>query len=429
MKNLRIAQKLMAMFAVVAALFAAVAGLSAYELHALDTVSSQIARNQLPQSFAADAINTALSDFYAALEAHVLATDPKYEQAATRKLRSLEILIDKKYSELMQRDNDAREMQMLTAFHGKWVKYLELAHNAESLSHQSRDHDAASLLQSGQGLFDSLSDDLDGYSDYQVTEAASQAKQADDTYASALITAAVSLVVALGVLGFILTALVRMIAQPLARMTDAMALMAAGNRDVAVPIEARADEVGGLAKALAGFRDQLALADQAKEEQAQLLVASIGAALGKLAEGDLTARVSVELAGPFAQLKGDFNEAISRLEETVQQVAGSAGGIATGASEIRAASDDLALRTEHQASSLERTATSMREVTAMVQETAAGAAEVLSSIGEAHDSADEGRQVVDAQWRQWTRSKVHRAKSATSSMSSMVSPSRPTCWH
>jgi methyl-accepting chemotaxis protein len=221
------------------------------------------------------------------------------------------------------------------------------------------------------------------------------AASAESTYTTGLVLSGILLVVTLSAQSLALVSLVRLVATPLSRMASVMRELAKGNRSVEVPVEPRRDEVGELATAMTGFRDQLALAEQAKEEQAHLLVASVGSALNQMAEGNLTARITVDLTGPFAKLKEDFNQAISSLESTIQSVAGAASGIHTGSSEIRAASDDLALRTEQQAASLERTSLAMSSVTAMVQETAKSAEEVLQSIEEAHRRAAEGSEVVE----------------------------------
>lgn len=104
-----------------------------------------------------------------------------------------------------------------------------------------------------------------------------------------------------------------------------------------VPDSDRADEVGALAKALGGLRDQLAAAERAKAEQTALIVESIGKGLSGLAEGDLISRVDVELTGPFAKLKADFNNAAEALQATMVQVSHAASSINGGAADIRQA--------------------------------------------------------------------------------------------
>ena len=395
MKNLRIAQKLMVMFGVIAALVAAITGISIYELRTLNASSDAIVHGQLPVLIAADAIDTATSDFEVALQARVLATSPEAVTAAETRLKARRAFIDQTFQQLVQPDNTAEENRILDAFHGKWGRYVALADQAVGLAASSRADEARRLIESGQSLFDDLSNDLHSFDAVQKKENDDLADKGDRTYSHGIVIGLATLLAAMGALGVILSVLVKAVARPLSLMTGALGAMAAGDRAVDVPVEPRDDEVGELAKAMAGFRDQLALAEQAKQEQAQLLVSSVGAALGELAHGNLTARISVDLTGPFAQLKGDFNEAIAQLEGSIQAVSGSASGIYSGATEIRAASDDLARRTELQASSLERTATAMKQVTAMVQETAQGANQVAGSIAEAHRSADDGRLVVE----------------------------------
>jgi methyl-accepting chemotaxis protein len=185
-----------------------------------------------------------------------------------------------------------------------------------------------------------------------------------------------------------------MIARPLVGMTRAMSELAGGNMQAEVPVDARADEVGDLAKAMAGFRDQLRAAEESKAAQTRLLVSSIGTGLEKLAEGDLTARIETELTGPFAKLKADFNNAMDELSRTLGAVSESSGSVHTGASEISQASNDLSRRTEQQAASLEETAAAMDEITTTVRESAESAARANKIVAQARQEAEHSGEIV-----------------------------------
>jgi methyl-accepting chemotaxis protein len=184
------------------------------------------------------------------------------------------------------------------------------------------------------------------------------------------------------------------ISAPVQAMTDVLASLAEGNLHVTVPDDGRQDEVGKLATATATLRARLYAADQAKLDQVQLIVSTIGAGLGNLAKGDLTARISADLTGPFAKLKDDFNRAISQLEDTLKKVLNNTDAISTGASEISQAADDLSRRTEQQAASLEETAAALEEITATVKKTASNATEARSRATTAKAAAEDGGRVV-----------------------------------
>jgi methyl-accepting chemotaxis protein len=142
------------------------------------------------------------------------------------------------------------------------------------------------------------------------------------------------------------------------------------------------------------FKNQLAQAEKAKVEQAQLIVSSIGTGLEHMAKGDLTHRIAVELTGVFAKLKDDFNAAMAHLQDTMKNVLGSTNQIATGADEISQAADDLSRRTEQQAASLEETAAALEEITVTVKKTAANAREASHSVADAKTAAEDGGRVV-----------------------------------
>jgi methyl-accepting chemotaxis protein len=189
-------------------------------------------------------------------------------------------------------------------------------------------------------------------------------------------------------------ALVRGVSKPLGRMTEAMGELARGNLETHVPCSDQRDEIGQLAEAMTTFKNQLAEAERTKAEQTKIIVDSIGAGLSRLAQGDLTHRVTANLTGAFATLKEDFNTAIDRLQETVRRVLESTRQITTGANEISTAADDLSRRTEQQAASLEETAAALEEITATVKKTSSNTREVTSSVSTAKVAAEEGGRVV-----------------------------------
>jgi methyl-accepting chemotaxis protein len=132
-------------------------------------------------------------------------------------------------------------------------------------------------------------------------------------------------------------------------------------------------------------------------------VAFVGAALARLAEGDLTARVERELMPSLDQLRVDFNAAAKALHQALAQVSDGASAIHAGAGDIGRASDDLSRRSEQQAASLEETAAALDEITATVKRSAENArktnAVVSVARGEAEHSGEVVTQAVEAMTR------------------------------
>ncbi|MCZ4090513.1 methyl-accepting chemotaxis protein [Sinorhizobium psoraleae] len=192
------------------------------------------------------------------------------------------------------------------------------------------------------------------------------------------------------------------------------------NSDYTKPIagQERSDETGSVAKALEGFRHQLAdtrrLEGEARHEreQAELqrsrseteraessalqrdIVARLGKGLSHLSAGDLAFRITDEFPGEYAQLKRDFNATMESLEETIRTVNHSVVNIGSGTSEISNAANDLSHRTEQQAASLEETAAALDQLTSQVHASAENAKVAAKSVEVASSDAEQSGEVV-----------------------------------
>jgi len=132
---------------------------------------------------------------------------------------------------------------------------------------------------------------------------------------------------------------------------------------------------------------------QAEEHQKQIVVDLFGAAFGRIAGGDLTARMS-DMPDAYVKLGADFNAAIEKMEQAMSVIVANASGIRTGAGEISQAADDLSRRTEQQAASLEQTAAALDQITATVRKTADGAKQANNVIVATRSDAEASGQVV-----------------------------------
>ena len=167
-----------------------------------------------------------------------------------------------------------------------------------------------------------------------------------------------------------------------------------------------AAELGALAKATlldmdlaisvyleASERARRAVEDEARSTN-EAVMHALGDALAALADGDLTYRISEEMPGDYARLRGDFNSALEHLAETMAQIRRNTDGINVGVDEIAAASDDLSRRTEHQAASLEQTAAALDQITATVKKTALGGKQANDAVSKANDAASNSHDIV-----------------------------------
>ncbi len=117
--------------------------------------------------------------------------------------------------------------------------------------------------------------------------------------------------------------------------------------------------------------------------------------LERLAERDLTARVTGTFRGDHAKIQHAFNTALENLSGAMTAVSETAEGVATSAAQIDAGSQSLAQSASDQAASLEEISASARELSAMTRRNAESASEGRTLSEGAQRSTAEG--VTEAQ--------------------------------
>jgi methyl-accepting chemotaxis protein len=227
----------------------------------------------------------------------------------------------------------------------------------------------------------------------------------------------------LGLLGLLIAAfgiftIWRGVVGPLSRLVGTMGELAQGKVDIAVPDEARADEIGKMARAVLVFRDAEiekrrleAVGEQQRqqseserernareqeriaEEQAGVVRALAGG-LGQVASGDLTVRLNEGFTESYLQLRDDFNTTVAQLQDTMRVISASTRDVTNTATEIATSTADLSQRTEEQAASLEQTSASMEEISTTVKKNAENAQQANQFAIGTQDVADRGSAVV-----------------------------------
>ena len=124
-------------------------------------------------------------------------------------------------------------------------------------------------------------------------------------------------------------------------------------------------------------------------------VAKLESTALKLADGDLTARATLqskdelgEVAGAFNRMAQDFSALISQVRNSADEVAGSAGTLSDTATQVQKISRG---QTDQAASA----AISIEELNQAVKDIAGRAENVVMAAGEASDLSDQGRIVVN----------------------------------
>ena len=394
LRNAPIGRKLAVMFAVLSLVVVAAIGTMVWRMSAMRTSEIEVAQDHVPQALSADKVNIAMAEFENALRAHLLAAD-EYERAdAEAAIAANQKVISTQTAAFEATDLDDKEKAYLKAFKTGWQQMSQDTSQIIQLSSEGRTAEALARLATSSEPVEATTKALSDLAAYQRHHIEEAGHEASTSYAIALWTGVLAALLLLGTLGGIYLMMVRLVARPVGQITHAIQDLADGRLDGSLHLADTQDEVGALGRAMRALQDQLVRAEKSKAEQVELIVNTLGAALAKFKEGDLGARVTAALEGPFARLKTDFNAMASELEQVIGSVAGTASGVQTGSTEIRAASDDLASRTEQQAASLESAANAMREVTAKVEQSAQNAGAVRETIVRATQRANEGGDVV-----------------------------------
>ena len=212
----------------------------------------------------------------------------------------------------------------------------------------------------------------------------------------------------------------RVLSGSINRIGERMKLLADGDTQSVIPYAERADEIGGMARSVAVFRQAAirnaeleASAEQnriaAERERAEMqaraeaeaearlsrATSTLAAGLQRLAAGDLLTAIEEEFAPQFEALRHDFNTSVRQLREVMQSVGQVAGTVTSGSGEISQASDSLAKRTEQQAASLEQTAAALEEITSNVVSTSKRTAEARDLVETTRQRAEKSGEVVN----------------------------------
>jgi methyl-accepting chemotaxis protein len=123
-----------------------------------------------------------------------------------------------------------------------------------------------------------------------------------------------------------------------------------------------------------GFRELLGGVNRTLDAVAAP-IAEARVVLARVAEHDVSARMSGTYRGEFAAIQEAVNAAAANLDAALAEVAGGAGRVAAAGAQIAGGSQALAAGASEQAASLEEVSANLHEVAAMAQQSAANAEE------------------------------------------------------
>eukprot|EP01037_Dinobryon_pediforme_P017823 gene17823-18051_t len=127
----------------------------------------------------------------------------------------------------------------------------------------------------------------------------------------------------------------------------------------------------------------------------ELIKSCLGKGLGRLAEGDLEARVDTPLPETADELRQNFNVAARGLQELLLNIYRTAETIDHGTAQISQAVDSLAEHSQRQKADINQTTLALGDMAATMQETVAGVKHAHEVVARAKDDAERSSVVVD----------------------------------
>ncbi len=154
-------------------------------------------------------------------------------------------------------------------------------------------------------------------------------------------------------------------------------------------VEGKLSTRGDASKFQGGYREIVEGVNKTLDSVIQPLQEA-GSVLERVANRDLSARMTGEYRGDNAKFKASVNLAVNNLDDSMQQVAMAVEQVAAAADQIGVGSQSLAQGASEQASALEEVSSSLQEINSMTQGNAANAKEARGLSEGARQSASRG---------------------------------------
>ena len=266
------------------------------------------------------------------------------------------------------------------------------------LSHNQQDAETLALIKGeGKEASHAALEQATKLIDMVQERAVARGENADSIGEQTMLFMAIMAALSVAFLTLVWFILHKTVTRPMTELSETTASLARGDH-VTVPSLEREDELGDIAKAVEQFRLAAVARQEADAELAkvqQLVTSKVGEGLSAIAEGDLTAEITVDFPPEVASLKTDFNDAIARLREMISAANASTMGIRTGSQEIAQAAEDLARRTEGNAASLEETSAAVAQIDERLKATAGSASRTVARADEAIETVSSGRNIAE----------------------------------
>ena len=337
LKNLTIAGKLRAAFALLLVLLIGQALFAYTRLERVQAELHEVSTNWLPSVSAVKQMNTHAMEFHSGVLLEFYSANAKEVDAARSEKANKLVAFNKareRYAQLISIDAERKTYESFVA---TWGRYVDLAERAISLQRGGKGDEAQQTIVEARSVFTTADDMIDKLVAFNEDGAAESKKHGEEVYHAALVWLALIGLASLAAGALLSVSLIRSITRPLTQAQEATERVAAG--DLSQPISFSGN-------------DEIAQLLQGMQRMQQSLISTVG---------------------------------------SVRQGADS---VATASAEIAQGNADLSSRTEEQASSLEETSATMEQLQATVRQNSESAAQANQLAQSASQVARDGGQVV-----------------------------------
>lgn len=393
-KGLNITAKMLAAFAALLALLAAIGLFAMMKIGEVNSLSSEMRSRTLPATQLIGDLHAYTSQYRIQQSGLITAATPEARAKAEKLLRNAANAISGMMDDYEPMLQTKEQKALFADLKTNWTQYNQLTDQMIALA--DADDTAAADLFEGEALdmFYTVEDSILQLIDLNVKSGQAISTKSATIYAESrqMLIAAIGLglVVALALSGL----LMHTVAKPVKKMAASVKLLVDGDLSVEIPGMNRKDELGSLARALDSFKalfaadKERAEADAQRAAETEATITAIGNGLAALAKGNLTHHVDDDASGPLAKLHSDYNDAVAHLLDAMVEIVEGCNTIKNGTNEIAQASSDLSLRTERQAESLAHTSKTLGEFTDSVKIAADNARQTSSRLAIARESAE-----------------------------------------
>lgn len=336
--NLKIATKLVSSFMAVLVLTAFMGIFSIIQLSDVNETGNEISDNWLPSMRAAQGMRFYSAAYRIREARHIMAQSAEDMSAVEAEMADMVKEVAARSSEYEKLLSNEKDKNLYEDFRPHWQAYLALSQRLMEMSRQGRAEEAR-LFFGGElkKAFDAITAKLQEMVELNNTGANAASKHGDELYASARL-AIIGVLIGALVLGLLLAFLIaRIISRPL------------------------------------------------------IVAAQVAT---QLAEGDLTAKITVTSSDETGMLMTAMQNMIGKLSGIISEVRSSADSLASASEEVSATAQSMSQATSEQAASVEETSASIEQMSASINQNTENAKVTDGMASKAAKEATEGGAAV-----------------------------------